>query len=126
MPLIQERVRTLTEVAELTEFFFIDGLDYDSSLLIVKKMNRESAVKALEVSKQKLAPVEAFDTGSLEAVLRPLAVELGLKAGQLFGSLRVAVTGRTVAPPLFETMSVLGKERCLRRIESALGRLRSL
>ncbi|MBE9513158.1 MAG: glutamate--tRNA ligase [Chloroflexi bacterium] len=126
MPLIQERVRTLTEVAGLTEFFFIDGLDYDSSLLIVKKMNQESAVKALEVSKQKLVPVEAFDTGSLEAVLRPLAVELGLKAGQLFGSLRVAVTGRTVAPPLFETMSVLGKERCLERVESALGRLRSL
>ena len=126
MPLIQERVRTLTEVAGLTEFFFIDKLDYDSNRLIVKKMNQESAVKALEVSKQKLGPVEAFDNGSLEAVLRPLAVELGLKAGQLFGSLRVAVTGRTVAPPLFETMSVLGKERCLRRIESALGRLRSL
>ncbi|GAI41888.1 unnamed protein product, partial [marine sediment metagenome] len=59
----------------------------------------------------------------LESVLRPLAVELGLKTGQLFGTLRVAVTGRTAAPPLFQTMAVLGKECCLRRIEAALARL---
>jgi glutamyl-tRNA synthetase len=56
-------------------------------------------------------------------VLRPLAVELGLKTGQLFGVLRVAVTGRMAAPPLFQTMAVLGKERCLRRIEAALAKL---
>jgi len=50
-------------------------------------------------------------------------VELGLKTGQLFGALRVVVTGRTVAPPLFQTMAVLGKERCLQRIEAALENL---
>jgi glutamyl-tRNA synthetase len=124
MPLIQERARTLTEVAELTEFFFSDALDYDSSLLIVKKMDRESAARALETSRQGLEPLERFDHESLEAVLRPLAEELGLKTGQLFGTLRVAVTGRTVAPPLFETMSVLGKKRCLVRIKAALDKLR--
>jgi glutamyl-tRNA synthetase len=59
-------------------------------------------------------------------VLRPLAAELELKTGQLFGTLRVAVTGRTVAPPLFETMSVLGKERSLERVGAALDKLRSL
>ena len=67
-----------------------------------------------------------FDAEFLEAVLRPLALELGLKTGQLFGTLRVAVTGRTAAPPLFQTMAVLGRERCLRRIEAALDRLHSL
>jgi len=51
---------------------------------------------------------------------------LGLKTGQLFGTLRVAVTGRTAAPPLFQTMAVLGKERCLKRIGAALDRLRGL
>ena len=126
MPLIQERARTLAEVPELTAFFFTDELDYEPGPLIVKKMDRESSVQALEAVRQRLTPLQAFDTVSLEAVLRPLAAELGLKTGQLFGTLRVAVTGRTVAPPLFETMSVLGKERSLERIGVALDKLRSL
>ena len=126
MPLIQERARTLAEVPELTAFFFTDELDYEPGLLIVKKMDRESSVQALEAVRQRLSPLQAFDTVSLEAVLRPLAAELGLKTGQLFGTLRVAVTGRTVAPPLFETMSVLAKERSLERVGAALDKLRSL
>jgi glutamyl-tRNA synthetase len=86
-------------------------------------MTPESALAALKASQQKLTPLSAFDADSLEGVLRPLAAELKLKTGQLFGTLRVAVTGRTAAPPLFDTMAVLGKERCLRRIEVALRRL---
>jgi len=125
MPLVQERARTLAEVAELTEFFFAE-IDYEPELLIVKKMDQESAIQALEASRQRLEPIGEFNHESLEAVLRPLAGELGLKTGQLFGTLRVAVTGRTVAPPLFETMSVLGKERCLKRIKVALSKLRGL
>ncbi len=124
MPLIQERARTLAEVAELAQFFFVDQLDYAPGLLIGKGMNQKSASQALETAKQRLEPLEVFDAESLEVVLRPLAEELGLKTGQLFGALRVAVTGRTAAPPLFQTMSVLGRERCLRRIEAALDRLR--
>jgi len=126
MPLIQERARTLAEVPELTAFFFTGELDYEPGLLIVKKMDRESSVQALEAARQRLSPLQAFDTVSLEAVLRPLAAELELKTGQLFGTLRVAVTGRTVAPPLFETMSVLAKERSLERVGAALDKLRSL
>jgi glutamyl-tRNA synthetase len=126
MPLIQERARTLAEVAELAQFFFIDELDYAPSLLIGKGMSQQSATQALETAKQRLERLEVFDAESLEAVLRPLAEELGLKTGQFFGVLRVAVTGRTAAPPLFQTMSALGKERCLRRIEAALDRLRRL
>ena len=123
LPLVQERARTLAKVVELAQFFFVDDLDYEPSLLIGKNMNLESAVQALKTAQQKLSQLEAFDAESLEAVLRPLAVELGLKTGQLFGTLRVAVTGRTAAPPLFQTMAVLGRERCLKRIEVALARL---
>ena len=123
MPLIQERARTLAEVAELTQFFFVSELDYAPSLLIGKDMSCESAAKALDITKQRLEQLTLFDAESLEAVLRPLAVELGLKTGQLFGTLRVAVTGRTAAPPLFQTMAVLGKEQCLKRIGVALDRL---
>ncbi len=123
MPLVQERAKTLSEVAELTQFFFVDELDYEAKLLIGKNMSRESTVKALETALPRLEQLVAFDTESLEALLRPLAVELGLKTGQLFGTLRVAVTGQTAAPPLFQTMAVLGKERCLKRIQASLNRL---
>ncbi|GAJ04291.1 unnamed protein product [marine sediment metagenome] len=123
LPLIQERARTLAEVVELAQFFFVGELDYAPDLLIGKGMSRESATEALKTGQQRLRQLEAFDAESLEALLRPLAVELGLKTGQLFGTLRVAVTGRTAAPPLFQTMAVLGKERCLKRIEAALDRL---
>ena len=86
-------------------------------------MSQESTTEALKTAQPRLEQLKVFDAESLEALLRPLAVELGLKTGQLFGALRVAVTGRTAAPPLFQTMAVLGKERCLKRIEAALDRL---
>jgi len=123
LPLVQERARTLAEVAELTRFFFVDELDYKPELLVGKNMDVKSTLAALKAAQQKLTPLSAFDADSLEGMLRPLAAELGLKTGQLFGTLRVAVTGRTAAPPLFVTMAVLGKERCLKRIEAAIGRL---
>ncbi len=126
MPLIQERARTLAEVTELAQFFFVTELDYDANWLIGKDMSRESATKALEAGQQKLSQLKVFHEASLENVLRPLAEELGLKTGQLFGMLRVAVTGRTAAPPLFQTMAVLGKERCLSRIKAALAKLHEL
>lgn len=126
MPLVQERARTLLEVPELAQFFFVDELAYEPDLLIAKKMDRDSAAAALETSLERLLELPVFSEDSLEAVLRPLAEELGLKAGQLFGTLRVAVTGRTAAPPLFQTMAVLGKERCLKRIGTARDRLRRL
>ena len=123
MPLVQERTKTLGEVAELTRFFFIDRLDYDPGLLIGKKMSRDSALEALKAGQGELDKLEKFTEESLEAVCRPLAERLGLKTGQLFGTLRVAVTGRTAAPPLFQTMAVLGKELCLKRIQAALNSL---
>ncbi len=123
LPLVHERAKTLTEVAELAQFFFVEELDYAPSLLIDKNMNRESTTEALKTVQQRLEQLKVFDAESLEALLRPLAVELGLKTGQLFGALRTAVTGRTATPPLFQTMAVLGKGRCLKRIQAALDKL---
>jgi len=122
-PLVQERVRTLAEVPALTRFFFVDHLEYGTDLLIPKDMDASSTRRALEVSRQRLAALASFDPGPLEDLLRPLAEELGLKTGQLFGALRTAVTGQKAAPPLFETMSVLGRELCLSRIDRALSKL---
>jgi glutamyl-tRNA synthetase len=126
LPLVQERARTLSEVPELTQFFFADELEYDTNLLLGKNMSPQIVAEALEASQQRLRQLDSFDAISLEAVLRPLAVELGLKTGELFGALRVATTGRAAAPPLFQTMAVLGRERCFKRIEAALKKLSSL
>ncbi|GAG26244.1 unnamed protein product, partial [marine sediment metagenome] len=135
-PLIRERLATLREAAEVFGFFFVDKLVYDADLLLGKKLTKEDAMAGLEAALQRLTDVAADwdgagrdaeklaeDAQSLEEVLRPLAAELGLKTGEFFGLLRVAVTGRTAAPPLFQTMAVLGRERCLRRVEAALGSL---
>jgi glutamyl-tRNA synthetase len=122
VPLLQERVRVLGEISELADFFFVDEFNYDAALLLKKGMDREGAIAALEVSRERLETCP-FDASSLEGLLRPLAEELGLKTGVFFGLLRVAVTGRTAAPPLFDTMAVLGKERCIKRIDAALGML---
>lgn len=124
VPLIQERMRMLGEAAELAEFFFQEELKYAPPLLVGKGMSKEASLGALEVSLERLRALAAFDASSLEGLLRPLAEELGLKTGQLFGALRVATTGRTAAPPLFQTMEVLGRERCLKRIKAAIRALR--
>jgi len=121
-PLVYERVKLLSDAPKQAEFFFVDELDYDSHLLLVKGVGKAQAMKALEASKQRLKEC-TFDAASLEETLRLLADELGFKTGQLFGLLRVAVSGRTAAPPLFQTMEVLGKDRCLKRIDAALKRL---
>jgi glutamyl-tRNA synthetase len=126
MPLVQERTKTLTEVPVLTRFFFVEELDYDPELLIAKGMTRQATLAALEISSQRLRELPAFNEASLESSLRPLAGELNLKAGQLFSILRTAVTGELATPPLFQTMAVLGQERCLRRIDGAAARLRRL
>jgi len=116
-------MRTLKEGAGLADFFFLDELDYDADLLLERGMTRETAAKALAAGRERLEVLPTFDASSLEGILRPLAAELALKTGEFFGLLRVATTGRTAAPPLFETMAVLGRERCLRRIDAALERL---
>ena len=122
-PLIQERITRLGQAAEYADFFFLEELDYDSTLLS-KDIDDEAALEALAAANKGLQDLEGFDVSSLEGLLRPLAKELGLKTGQFFGLLRVATTGRTAAPPLFQTMAVLGRERCLKRIAAAMKRLR--
>jgi len=123
MPLLQERAKTFAEVSQLADFFFLDDLEYDAGLLLSDGLNTASATRAIETALPRLEAVEPWDAGSLEAMLRPLAVELNLSTRKFFGLLRTATTGRTAAPPLFQTMAVLGKQKCLDRLNSALQRL---
>jgi glutamyl-tRNA synthetase len=82
-------------------------------------MTPVSTLQALRSSHQTLAALDDFSAETQEAAMRALAADLGLKAGQLFGPVRVAVTGQKVAPPLFETMEIVGREISLARIAHA-------
>jgi len=119
MPAVQERIKRLSEVTPLVDFLFADDLHYDSALLAIKGLSLAETRRALSEVQRTLTALSAWDAPALEAALRPLADELGLKAGQLFGSIRLAVTGKTVTPPLFETMAVLGRDKTLARLEKA-------
>ena len=125
VPLVQERLKTLGEAAGLVDFFFLaDGdLDYDAATLSGKQLDAAAAQRALAAALASLQTQSDWSHGALEALCRPLAEELELKTGPFFGVLRVAVSGRTVSPPLFETMAVLGRERALARLNLALQKL---
>jgi glutamyl-tRNA synthetase len=122
-PLIRERIKLLRDVLTAADFFFVDQLPpYDPAELIPQKGDAAMAKKALEKGQAVLPNVE-FKHDPLDKALRAAAQDLGLKAGQMFQPIRVAVCGRKNAPPLFETLQVLGKQTTLRRIEQALGKL---
>jgi len=125
VPLIQERIKTLRDAATVADFFFAGELaPYDSSELIPQKGDAAMALSVLRAARPALAATE-FTHPALEAALRAEAQRLGVKAGQMFQPIRVAVCGRKAAPPLFETLEVLGRETCLKRIDRAIHLLES-
>jgi glutamyl-tRNA synthetase len=121
LALEQERVRTLADTPNAVEFFFQEELVYDPALLVVKKSTPADARRVLKASLDGVAGIETFSHDALEPAFRALAERLELKTGVVFGTIRVAITGRTAAPPLFDTMDVLGRERVRTRLERALG-----
>src|SRR6476659_6513688 len=124
-PLIRERIKLLRDVLTAADFFFVDELSpYDPAELIPQKGDAAMAAKVLEKAAQ-LLPATEFTHDALDQTLRGAAQELGIKAGQMFQPIRVAVCGRKNAPPLFETLEVLGKATVLKRIDHARQILRT-
>jgi glutamyl-tRNA synthetase len=121
VPLIRERIRLLREVGTVADFFFLEPRSYNPAELIPQKGDAAMAARALRKSKEVLAAVHAFDRETLESALRAAADDLKLRAGQMFQPIRVAVCGRKNAPPLFETLEVLGRDTVLTRLDFALG-----
>ena len=122
-PLIRERIKLLREVLAAADFFFVDQLPpYDPAELIPQKGDAAMALRVLKRAKEVLAIVE-FKHDALDQTLRTAAQELGVKAGQMFQPIRVAVCGRKNAPPLFETLEVLGKDVALARIDEAIRKI---
>ena len=123
VPLVQDRVKTLGEVAPLIPFFFVKEVQYEASELVQKGMDVGGTKAMLEVVAARLAELSSFDTERIEGLLRPLGQDLNVKVGQLLGTLRVATTGLRVSPPIFETLEALGQERTLDSIRTAIARL---
>jgi glutamyl-tRNA synthetase len=123
LALEQERLKTLGEAAHIVSFFYEKEIDYGLDILIQKKMDADSTREALLQTLSLLTGLDTWEHAMLEEQLRGLLVTLNLKAGQLFSTIRTAVSGRTATPPLFEMMEVLGRDVCLHRIEQAIAKL---
>ena len=125
-PLIRERIKLLREVLTVADFFLYEDLkEYDTAELIPKKGDAALALRVLQRACQVLSTAE-FTHDGLESALRAAAEQLGIKAGQMFEPIRVAVCGRKTAPPLFGTLEVLGRDVCLKRIDQAIEKLKKL
>jgi glutamyl-tRNA synthetase len=125
-PLVRERIELLSQVTPLVDFFFeydIPAPPIEEFLARRWKDDRAGVTRALEAALEALEELDDWDAGTLEGTLRGVAEAQGVKAGDLFTPIRLAVTGRTVAPPLFETMELIGDELCLVRLRGALDAL---
>ncbi len=119
-PLIQERVGTLDDAPAMAGFFFKDEVRPDPQELVAKGLTAEQSAEVARRSYDVLAPLPEITPETAEPPMRELVEELGLKAGQVFGILRVAVTGQKVSPPLFESMEIIGKSKVLARVQNAV------
>ncbi len=118
LPLIKERLVTLKDFEELTTFFYRD-INVDQTVL-TKKSTTEEVATQLSATRSALEGLdkEVWTHENIEQKVRSLAEANGWKPGQYFMMLRIAVTGKTATPPLFETMQVLGREKVLARLSS--------
>ena len=126
-PLIRERIKLLHDAVSAADFFFVDQLPpYDPAELVPPKGGDAAMARRVLQTALEVLPKTPFDHDSLDLALRAAASSMGLKAGPMFQPIRVAVCGRKNAPPLFETLIVLGRDVCLARIRQAEASLESL
>ena len=116
---LRERIKLLTDVTDLVDFFFVDAIDPDPKEMIGRRMDEQMVIRAFELVVDLCENIDSFTSEALDKELRALAEQSGMKAGQLFTPIRVAVTGKRVAPPLFETLQALGREKTLDRLKTA-------
>ncbi len=119
--IVQEKAQTLAEVWPLIRFLFEPPVEDEKAW---RKTMKDEAPGALEASREALAAAGGFDAPGVEAALSPLPERLGLKPGRVYQPIRVAISGGTVSPGIFESLAALGREESLRRIDAALVRLR--
>ena len=118
----QEKAQTLEEVWALIRFLFEPPVEDEKAW---GKVMKDGALAALEASRSALAEVPAFDPEAIETALTPIPDRLGAKPGKVYQPIRVAITGTSVSPGIFESLAALGREESLTRIDAAVTRLRS-
>ena len=123
VPHIQERMKTLRDAKEQIAFLFTDELTYDPKTLVPKKQDPARTVEALAKTTVHLRYLDPFTSDRVEPALKAVAQEVAWKQGDVNMPVRVAITGRTVGPPLYESLEVLGRDRALARIERAMDEL---
>jgi glutamyl-tRNA synthetase len=130
LPLVQERIETLADLVPYAEFFFVGDVEYDPAALpkmVAKDHTAPQTAKAFRLLLENhLDQILEWDTENIEKALREFCDENDWSPKELFMPVRVALTGRTATPPLFETMEVLGKARCRWRLRRAVETLRGM
>jgi glutamyl-tRNA synthetase len=122
LPVVQERLPRLGAIGDLVGFLFVDRVEVDPAMLVPKRWDAATTAEALRAARAVIAGVGrvSYEADELEPPLRRLAEERGWKAGDLFMAIRVATTGRTATPPLFDTLVALGHDRTLERLDRAI------
>ena len=120
---LQVRLAKLTEAPAMGGFFFLDEVHPEPESLVGKKMNVESSLEMAKRIEHLLEGFPDFSEETANQPLRDLATELGVKAGDVFGFLRNAMTAQSVSPPVFETMEIIGREKVLERVQKAIALL---
>jgi glutamyl-tRNA synthetase len=121
IPLIRERLVTLDDCISFGGFFFKDEVTPAPEDLIAKGLDAKQSGEVARRAYQILAGQPTTSHERCEPPLRAYVEESGLNANQVFGILRVATTGQKVSPPLFESMEIIGRDKCLQRIQNAIG-----
>ena len=122
-PHIQERMALLTEAPGLVDFLFQDEVNHDIKAMLHKGVDALKAIAILQRAKEVLSNLKSFEVKDVEGAIRALPDEFSLPMGPVFIVIRIGVTGKKVTPPLFESISILGQEMSIKRIESAIKKL---
>jgi glutamyl-tRNA synthetase len=125
LPIIQERLPTLGAIVDLAGFLWVDEIDVEAEILVPKRWDAATTRDGLRAAREVLVAHDGvtWEADELEPPLRALVEQRGWKAGDLFMAIRVATTGRTATPPLFDTLVALGRDRTLARLDAAIASL---
>ena len=115
---LQPRSKTLKDMAEAALFYYLSDINYDEKA--AKKFLKTAALEPLKVLTEKLESLENYTHSDLEAVFKAVMDQTGLKLGKIAQPVRVALTGRTASPGIFEIIAILGKERVIPRLKKAI------
>jgi glutamyl-tRNA synthetase len=124
IPLVKERLKVLSDVTEMVRFLFVDIPVPETASLLPKKQDIQTTITVLEQSLVAIASLSDQSDEIIEGQLVELAQTLDIKVNGVFMPIRVAITGSTVSPPLFDSIRMLGLETALARIERALEKLK--